>query len=624
MQFIKKLPSYFFILCILVLCLFSGTFFWLSTHEWLDLTADHQEYQSYPSVVLDDQGQELFRFALNRRTPIIFKDIPDHVIKAFIATEDHAFFDHSGISIKGIMRSIAVNILKRRVVQGASTITQQLVKLLYTDGSRTFKRKIKEQFLALILENKYSKEQIFQSYVNHLYFGCGIYGIRAAAHAFWDKKIEDITVDEAATLACIVRSPATYCPLICPENACKGRNIVLDCMVRQGFITPKMGIQLKSKPVQLAVRQPAFVALRELLRQQLESLVGKNELYTQGFVIYTTIDRHAQEKTEQLFKKSIALLRTSLRQQIDGAVISLEGATGAIKTIITGYDFKESQFNRTKARRQMGSTFKPLVYTAAIEHGITLSDVAIDEPLEIQTPQGTWSPRNVYRRFDGPMTLAHALSRSNNIIAIKTLMRVGFESVLELAQKCHLTPPLYGYPALALGCLDCTPLQVVSMFNIFAQRGTYVEPYLIASIKDRFDNKVFKHTVTPEQVISWATATQINSVLQISMSNIQNRVPDLLSTQAIGKSGTATQATTCWFTGATPERTTVIYIGRDDNQSMGTNVYAMRTALPLWLEINKQIPCSQKEFLQDPTVEWKTINPLTGKNSNEGIKIATK
>lgn len=587
-----------------------GIFFWLSHHECLDLTILNYD-RSHPTIVLDDQQNELFRFTRDRRQPVPFHHIPSVIIDAFVAAEDHQFFSHYGISIKGIIRSLWINLKHKRCVQGASTITQQLVKCMYTDAQRTFKRKIKEQIIALILEQKHSKEQIFEAYVNNVYFGCGIYGIAAACKQFWNKDVSEITIEEAAVLAGIVKNPAAYCPLLHQDAALKRRNVVLLCMKNCHKISDAAYQELVTIPLVLQTHTKEAIGLyaREMVRQLLEQTVGRDALYSQGFVVQTTLRRDFQAHAEKTFTKFITEFRTQFKQPLNGALISIEGSTGAIKAALGGFDFQESPFNRMKARRQLGSVFKPLVYAAGLEHDIPLHSLEVDEPLTIPTLQGDWNPHNVHKKFDGSMTRAYALYRSNNIICIKTLLQTGGDHVLALAERCHLPVPSIAYPSLALGCIDGTPLEVVAFFNIFAQRGTYHKPYLVEWIKDRFGKKIYKHEACSEQIISWRHASQIARVLQ--MDHLKNKYPLLLSGNSIGKSGTATQATSCWYAGANPEYTSIIFMGRDDNKPMG-EIYGMQTTFPLWLEYQKILTPQRKEFAFDPQLHEMIIDTKTG------------
>jgi penicillin-binding protein 1A len=611
---------------IIFLCfsaLIAGAFFYIIHYKVIDFSVLEHYDPGKPSIVLDDQGKEWTRFQLDRREPVSFDTIPSHLINAFIAAEDWNFFKHSGISWKGIARSIFVNLYYGCKMQGASTITQQLVKLLFLHSEKTFSRKLQEQVYAFLVEQQFSKEQILHIYLNHIYFGCGIYGVQAASQRFWDKDVQKLTIDEAATLASIVCCPAYYCPLTHPLSAQKRRNTVLSKMKMLGYITDEQYQEASKKTLLLKeqLTNPCAPHLREYIRQTVEQMFGKQQVYSGGLTIKTTLNRELQTKAEQYFNHQINQLRSTLLPDIDGGLISIEVKTGHIKALIGGYDFATSKFNRAlQACRQIGSTFKPLLYAAALQQGKHFYDTEIDEPISIEQAGKVWSPHNFNHRFVGQATLAYALSHSNNIISVKTLLDIGAAPVIALAYKAHLNGPLHPYPSLALGCVDATLKEVVGMFNIFANNGVYVELQLITWIKDRWGNKIFKSRVIQEPVMHAHIAGQVANVMKLSierykkLSGFHNR---WLPCEAICKTGTTNDSRTCWFTGSTPKLTTAVYIGCDDNRSMGHNIYPLATAFPIWFSLHKTLSCTEKTFSYDPSLQEIIIDELTGLQLND-------
>lgn len=568
------------------------------------------------SLVLDDEGNELARFELDRRAPIVLGDVPLHVQQAFITAEDRNFFSHPGISWRSIIRSLFVNLYHCRKMQGASTITQQLVKLLFFDCRKNFVRKIKEQVYALLIEQQFSKEQILQTYLNHVCFGCGIYGIQAAAQRFWGISVQQLSLAQGAALAAIVNQPARYCPLMHPTASITRRDWILTGMMSLGYITSQQCAAAKKEPlvVQACYGMNSYAPhVKEALRQMLEQLVGKHALYTGGLVIQTTINRVMQQKAHEAFVQQCLLMRQQLHPAMDGALLTVATSTGEIKALIGGCDFKESQFNRAlQARRQLGSIIKPLIYAAAVLQGRQFSEIEIDEPVEFTHGTTVWAPRNSNRTFEGPMTLARALSFSNNIIAIKTLLRAGIDRVIALARKCHIVAELPAYPSLALGCVDVTLKEAVGLFNVFANDGVYVEPHLVAWIKDRWGAKIYRYMPVRERVIPSRVAGQVSKVLGIGIGRYMKRMnhADFVAT-AIGKTGTTNDARTCWFVGATPRLTTGIYVGRDDNKPLGEHVFPVGTAFPIWFQLHRAIDNVIGNFLVDPMlrevlVDWNT------------------
>lgn len=599
------------LLFILSICIIAGAFVNLWNNQKVDFSI--LEYSpGKPSILLDDEGKEWARFELDRREFTKFEQIPKHLIQAFIAAEDRDFFKHTGISPKGILRSIFINLRSGGIVQGASTITQQLVKLLYFDSKRTFKRKIKEQCFALLVERQFSKEQILELYLNHIYFGCGIYGVEAASQRFFGKAVSEISIGQAAVLASVVKSPANYCPLLCPLSAQKRRDLILGLMLQMNFITKEecdkqRAIELKIHSVDKKNIAPH---LKETIRLFLEEKFGKEKVYRGGLVIQTTINSKMQDIAQQEFKKQFEKVKKEISSNADGALITIESKTGQIKALVGGFNFSNSKFNRAlQAKRQVGSTFKPLVYAAALQNGVNLYDTDIDEPIEING----WKPNNNTRQFYGKMTLAKALSYSNNTIAVKTLLKAGCQNVIDLAKKFRFSAALKLYPSLALGCLDATLKESVAAFNVFVNNGTYVEPYYLKWIKDEWGTKICKFEPETEQVLSPIISSQIAKVLSLGMSRYIDRMDDkTFACASMGKTGTTNDSRTCWFCGATPTLTTSIYVGCDNNNSMGQNIYAVKTAFPIWFKMHQQIKPEKTTFSYDSRLKEACIDWVNG------------
>ena len=596
-----------------------GGVFFIMHHHTIDFSVLEQYSSGKPSVVFDDSGEEWVRFQLDRREPISLSQMPDHLIQAFIAAEDWDFFVHNGISWKGIIRSIMVNIYYGRKAQGASTITQQLVRLLFFDAKKTFSRKIKEQLYALLVEMQFSKEQILQTYLNHVYFGCGIYGVQAASQRFWSKQAYELSVDQSALLAAIICSPGRYNPLLHPLSAEKRRNMVLGRMVHLGFVTQEIANQMIKDPLEIKQESAAVIAphLQETLRIFLEDVVGKKLLYSGGLSIQTTLNKEIQKIAQDVFHTECCRLKRKFGEDVDGALVMIDRKTGEIKALVGGFDFTTSKFNRAfQACRQIGSTFKPLVYATALQEGMIFADTEIDEPIELLQEKKSWCPGNYNKKFNGQVTLAYALSRSNNIVTIKTLLRIGIHKVIELGKKCRLKGPFHPYPSLALGCIDGTLKEVVGMFNIFANDGVYIEPHYVKWVKDQWGTKLWKSFPEQERIISTCTSGQVSSVLRLGLQRMQKFfAKKWIPCQAISKTGTTNDSRTCWFVGSTPTLTTAVYIGCDNNRSMGKNVYPIHTVLPIWLAVNRSVEQIQNEFTYDPCLQEVVINERTGKRT---------
>lgn len=628
---LKFIIKSFFGLILISLSFGLGALLYIINQPWVDLSKLDNKYVGKPSILLDINGEEWARFELDKREEISIKNMPKHVIDAFIAAEDWQFFDHPGISVKAILRSALVNIYKRKRAQGASTITQQLVRLLYFGSKKSFSRKIKEQLLAIAIEQQFSKEQILEAYLNNVYLGGGIYGIEAACQRFWSKSVSQATICESAILASIVQSPTKFCLTNSLENCKNRRNLILTRMSKLGFISQEECEISSNCPIKISFINKKDIAchLKESIRQFLEKNIKNCQLYNAGLKIQTTIDVSVQKNAESTFRETLEDLRTNIAKYLEGALISLDIETGQIRALVGGYDFNISQFNRAfQAQRQLGSIFKPLIYAKALELGKKFTDIEIDEPLSITVHNKIWTPRNSYRYFDGPMTLARALTYSNNIIAIKLFLEIGAQEIINIAKECGITEEFNHYPSLALGCIDTTLSEATGMINVFANHGVYVKPHYLLWVKDQWGNKIWRNSANnfeKRKVIEPIIADQVNKVLTNTIDRFRNRNPELWGTyEAFGKTGTTNDARTCWFVGSTPKLTTGIYIGRDDNQALGEGVYAFRTVVPIWRNFNNKVLLEQnniglnkKDKTQDKLTEDNKNNQNNFKNNSK-------
>jgi penicillin-binding protein 1A len=602
------------------LCL--GSLLALMYHHAIDFSALERSKVGTYSILLDDEGNEWARFALDKRQPIEYRQIPPHVIHAFCAAEDWHFFEHAGLSYRGIIRSLLVNLYYGKKVQGASTITQQLVKLIFFDNRKTFSRKLKEQLYAVLVEQQYTKEHILHLYLNNVCFGSGIYGIEAAAQRFWGISACDLTIDQAALLAGVIRRPEYYCPLHSPLTAQRRRNVVLQSMLKCSSINQEQYEQARAVLVVMSERatDQYGLYLKEMIRLDLEAVYGKTALYTGGLVIQTTLRSAVQKEAEKALYDQCMTLQQKMAIPINGALISMSPSTGEIKALVGGFDFMQSQFNRaTQALRQLGSVIKPLIYTAAVAQGYSFAHTEIDEPYDFVQHGKSWTPQNYDKKFLGPMTLALALSRSNNIVAIKMLLNVGADAVVNLLEQCQVTSVLHNYPSLALGCIDTTLLEAVGMFNVFANNGMYVKPHYIRWVKDALGEKKMIYKASSHRVVPARASGQVTKVLSHSLQRIRSITRGgWIDADSISKTGTTNDSRTCWFVGATPELTTGVYVGCDDNRTMGTNVYPIKTAFPIWLALYRSLTHQVKEFVYDPSLREVVIDAYSGQPSRAG------
>jgi len=354
----------------------------------------------------------------------------------------------------------------------------------------------------------------------------------------------------------------------------------------------------------------------------LEEKIGKHALYTGGLIIQSTINVNIQRQAQRSFQEKMKSIKKDLGENLDGGLITMHTTTGEIKGLVGGYSFRESQYNRAlQAKRQMGSIFKPIIYAAAIDQGRKFSDIELDEPVEFVYGGNKWNPRNNTRTFDGEMTLAEALSCSNNIIAIKTFLRTGAEQVIELGRKMGICGEMSKYPSLALGCVDVKVKEAVAAFNVFANNGCYVKPHMIRWVKNQWGTKIYRHKQKKVSVLSSRVNGQVAKVLSIGMPRYLKRykVTDF-KPEVITKTGTTNDSRTCWFAGATPDYTTVVYVGRDDNTSLGHDIYPIWTAFPIWFDLYRKVANTNSRFTYDPSLKKETI---TWRQKNAISKTAT-
>lgn len=619
----NRLITYFLLFLLIIFGCSTGTFFYLLEKDWVDFSALECTTYAKPSIILDEEGREIARFELDRRDPITYDKIPDILIKAFIAAEDHRFFEHSGISVKGILRSVLVNIVHGKVVQGASTITQQLAKLMFLSYERTFTRKIQEVFLAFQLERQLSKEQILELYLNHIYFGRGIYGVEAACRRFWNKPLIQLTIPEAATLAAVAKSARFYSPLNAPASARKRRDLVLTSMYNLGFVNHKDFAKSQQTPLEIldyTPGNPIRLYIQEFVRTWAEAQWGRDALYHNGLKIKTTINIDTQEAAEASFTPIIHQLQTQTGASLNGGLTSIEPWTGKIRAVIGGLDFRKSQFNRAfYAHRQMGSSVKPLIYAYALHAGLEMDTIMVDEPLEVVMPQGqqSWTPKNWNDQFEGPMTLIRALTFSNNIITVKLFLQLCSPDLVEWIKRFGIKNEIALLPSSALGTTEVTVEENCAAFNVFANNGIYTKPYLIESVIDNTGALLWETTQEKYRVLDSKRTGQMVNALSWRMKLNQRLSEGWFDSESIGKTGSTNGAASMWFVGATPDLTTAIYVGRDDNKPMGTHAFASRTAFPIWLNFNRAIPHYKKHFYIDPDLREVTIDWVTGQPSYE-------
>jgi penicillin-binding protein 1A len=654
--------------------------------------------------VYSSDGQLIGEFATQRRVIVSYDEINPVLRHAIIATEDAEFEKHIGVNVWRIGVAAFTDILERRRAQGASTLTQQLARNLKEQfgltNEKSFERKIREAILAIQIEKRYTKKEIFTIYCNQMYLGHGAYGIEAASRLYFGKSNKQLTLEEAALIAGLFQLPERQSPFVDLKRATQRRNIVLQRMADEGYITQDQADATKQRPIVTRGQpnQPPGIApfFVEEVRKHLEHQYGAKVLYENGLTVQTTLDsnlqaiankaiehglrqydkRHgwrraarnvlAEGSTLESFKDNrwsrpmavgdivpavvasigkpgpatgarlrigpyhveltregfawtrrssaadlfkpgdlidVAITKldsaagtatVTLEQTpaVEGALLAIDNRTGQIRAMVGGWSFSRSKFNRAvQAYRQLGSTFKPIVYTTAIDRGFTPASILIDEPVTYTTSNGqVYAPHNYDHVFEGPITLRRAIEDSRNIPAIKMMDTLGPKNVLAYARRFGFEEDFPPYLPVALGAGDATLLEVTSAFTVFPNQGVRMKPYLVVNVKDREGNLLEENRGEPNDVIHADTAYVMVSLLRgVLVRGTGARAASLASTWPLaGKTGTVDENTDAWFIGFDPDLTVGVWMGNDDKRkSLGTAEQGSFAALPIWMEFMK-------------------------------------
>ena len=550
-----------------------------------ELTGDGVSLESFtlePEVLSNDLSAKA-----GKREALSYDEIPPVLVNAILAIEDRRFFDHAGVDVGGLARALLRNAGDERLGQGGSTITQQLVKNTYLSPEKTLQRKYAEAMLSLALERRLSKQDIFALYSNEIYLGqrgvVGVRGVKEAADVFFGKELRDLTLPEAATLAGMIQSPARYSPLRHPDAAQARRDTVLAAMLENGTITREQKEAACAEPVRVSPN----VKLDNSLAPYFVDYVNRVDEAADGRRVYTTIDLELQEFAENALRKQLERLDSVYKDRgakPQAALVALDPHTGEVLAMVGGRDYATSQLNRaTDARRQPGSTFKPFVYAAAVEDGMSPVQLFMDAPREfVYDRDKIYRPANYgggYSMRDVPMRTG--LVKSLNVVTVDVALQTGLARIANLAAAFGLPKP-ERYPALALGTEEVTPLQLASAYAAFVNEGRRVEPRVIASV----DEPPAAHPLPqPEnQVVSPTTAYMITNMLSAVIDHgtarkARGAVP---GTALAGKTGTSRDG---WFVGYSPNLVCAVWIGFDDNKQLGLT--GAEAALPAWVEFMK-------------------------------------
>ncbi|MDR0823276.1 MAG: PBP1A family penicillin-binding protein [Endomicrobium sp.] len=632
----------------------------------IDLPSMSQLENYTPSLsarIYDKDNNLVNEFFTERRSFAPIDKIPQDLQNAFVSIEDNDFYEHWGVSIRGIMRAVSRIITKARIAEGGSTITQQLARTMFLTFEKKISRKIKEILLTIQLETIYSKDEIMQFYVNQIYFGSGAYGVQAAALTYFGKNVETLNLAECATLAAIPKSPNYYNPFRNAQASLLRRNLVLSRMRELGYITKEQEMEAREAklPDKSEIDQDALKSkghyFIEYLRIMLASRYGSQALYTDGLSIYTTLDMQAQIAAENAVETALSKFdeqrlkyftdRKMEPVKVQGALLAIDPRTGAIRAMVGGRDFKETQFNRaTQAKRQPGSSFKPFIYLASLEEGYTAATLLEDSPMvfkfepkvakwnliardavelenigETVTEQDLidtnkhWMPLNYGRKYRGMVTLRTALALSINTCAVEVIMKISPQKVVRVAKRLGITSNLIDSLSLALGSSDVTLQEMVSAYAVFASGGVRTKPYVVTRIEDRNGRILEQHSPEQTEVASPQNSFIMTNMLRSVIERGSGWAARELRRPSAGKTGTTNDYCDAWFIGYTPDLVAGVWIGYDDRSiDLGENATGGVIAAPIWTDFMKQALAGKpvSEFRMPNDIEWALIDPQTG------------
>jgi len=550
--------------------------------------------------VFDDNDELITEFHVERRIFVPLAQIPKPLKDAVIATEDARFYSHWGVDPMGVARAVYQNFRHGRIVEGGSTITQQLAKVLFLTPDKSLDRKLKEAVLAVELERRYSKDRLLEMYLNQIYFGHGAFGVEAASRTFFGKSVKELTLAESALLAGLPKAPATYSPFDHPDAAKRRRGTVLARMVDVNVIKDTDAKKVAAAKLELVPperRRTTGQYYLEYVQQALESTYGADLVFKGGLQVYTTLSPAMQLKAEQSLREGLKALETRrlkvsekagtapATERPEGALLALDPSTGHIKAMVGGYDFFKSEFNRAiQARRQPGSAFKPFVYIAALESGLTPATVVDDYPIEF--PGGPtskpWKPDNYDRKFRGPVTLQQALEESINVVAVRVQDRIGLKRTIDVARRLGVESPLGENLSLALGTSELSLLELTSAYGTLANHGIWIHPTAIRYVLDAQGKLLEENVPDGKQVVSPEVAYVATQMLKGTVERGTGVAAKALGRPAAAKTGTTNDYSNAWFIGFTPQLATGVWVGFDRPRSLGKDETGSRVAVPIW------------------------------------------
>ncbi len=515
-------------------------------------------------------------------------EIPDLMKKAVIATEDKNFYKHKGFDPAGLTRSVFVNIKAGRAAQGASTITQQLARILFLSNERSIDRKIREFVIAVRIEKTLTKDQILEMYLNNIYLGSGAYGVAGASKIYFNKTLDELTLAETALIAGLPQAPSVYSPFNNPEKALKRRDTVLGRMYKMRFITKDEYKKAKEEKLHLNPT-PAIYTLNkapyfvDYVMKELDALgFDEKEISQGGYKITTTLDYATQRTADNAIRSNLSSFGLLNNDNVQAALISYSPITGKILAYVGGKDYSKSQFDRaTMAIRPSGSSFKPFVYAVAIEKGMTPNDEIEDLPVRINN----WTPKNYGNTYRGKMPMYAGLMVSSNVMTVRLIKEVGIRSVINFVRTLGITTPLENDYTIALGSNGVKLSEMTVAYGAFANGGYKVTPYAVEKIETSKGKVIYKAPKTRVmKVIDINTAAAVTAMLETVIKSGTGRAADI-GKPAAGKTGTTNDYKDAWFMGYTPDVVTGVWIGLDDNKKRGTGITGGSAPARIWKEV---------------------------------------
>jgi penicillin-binding protein 1A len=542
---------------------------------------DSPKFERKASItVLANDGSVIARYGDIKGHNVSADNIPKNLANAILATEDRRFYYHFGLDPIGLVRAVFVNLTRKGVVQGGSTITQQLAKNLFLSQERTLKRKLQEAMLAVWLEHKLTKDEILASYMNRVYLGAGTYGVEAASRVYFQKSVADLNLQQAAILAGLLKAPSRYSPLSNPEESEKRAKVVLGAMVDAGYITTKEAanaskIKLDRKVVSAIGQSSHYFS--DWIVDNLDNVIG---IPKEDIVVETTMDPQIQESTANVLKTEVETNGKKFNVTQSASVVL--HPDGSIVALVGGIDYNKSEYNRaTQGLRQPGSSFKPFVYLAAIEQGATEDTPVLDAPIKI----GSYAPQNFGNKYYGDIRLIDALTLSLNTVSVRIAQAVGVDNVINVARRAGITADLEPNLSLALGSSEVPMTEMAQAYATLNNGGYAVQAYGIRTIKTAVGKVLFEHKNEPAPRVFRDTDIQV--LTNMMMSVVQNgtgqgaRAPFFVA----GKTGTTQDHRDAWFDGFSRDFIAVVWFGNDDNSSMKSSMTGGAVPARAWREI---------------------------------------